>query len=67
MFVYYRTGGPGHCVFASYSAAIFYVGGSGITFALSAVQDILQVSLIEHFVPSFPDPAGREIRRVRVD
>lgn len=35
-------GGPGHCVFASYSAAIFVVGGSGITFALSAVQDILQ-------------------------
>ncbi|OAX40394.1 hypothetical protein K503DRAFT_687604 [Rhizopogon vinicolor AM-OR11-026] len=35
-------GGPGHCVFASYSAAIFFVGGSGITFALSAVQDILQ-------------------------
>lgn len=35
-------GGPGHCVFASYSAAIFIVGGSGITFALSAVQDILQ-------------------------
>jgi ferric-chelate reductase len=36
-------------VFASYSAAIFVVGGSGITFALSAVQDILQVSQIEHF------------------
>lgn len=35
-------GGPGHCVFASYSAAMFIVGGSGITFALSAVQDILQ-------------------------
>lgn len=35
-------GGPGHCVFASYSAAIFVVGGSGISFALSAVQDILQ-------------------------
>ncbi|KAG1765298.1 hypothetical protein EV702DRAFT_1051055 [Suillus placidus] len=35
-------GRPGHCVFASYSAAIFIVGGSGITFALSAVQDILQ-------------------------
>lgn len=35
-------GGPGHCVFASYSAAMFIVGGSGITFALSAVQDLLQ-------------------------
>lgn len=41
-------------MFASYSAAIFFVGGSGITFALSAVQDILQVSLIEHFVLLFP-------------
>ncbi|KAG1742968.1 hypothetical protein EDD22DRAFT_920424 [Suillus occidentalis] len=35
-------GGPGHCVFASYSAAMFVVGGSGISFALSAVQDVLQ-------------------------
>ncbi|EGN94416.1 hypothetical protein SERLA73DRAFT_114632 [Serpula lacrymans var. lacrymans S7.3] len=35
-------GGPGHSVFASYSAAIFVVGGSGITFALAALQDLLQ-------------------------
>lgn len=37
------AGGPGHSVFASYSAAMFVVGGSGITFALSAVQDLVQV------------------------
>ncbi|KAG2040684.1 ferric reductase like transmembrane component-domain-containing protein [Suillus americanus] len=58
-------GGPGHCVFASYSAAIFIVGGSGISFALSAVQDILQrdsegasrVKIIE-VVWSVRDPAS---------
>lgn len=38
------TGGTGHSVFASFSAAMFIVGGSGITFALSAVQDLIQVS-----------------------
>jgi hypothetical protein len=43
------AGGTGHCVFASYSAAMFVVGGSGISFALSAVQDVLQVSQIKHF------------------
>ncbi|KAG8221543.1 ferric reductase like transmembrane component-domain-containing protein [Butyriboletus roseoflavus] len=35
-------GGPGHSVFASFSAAMFVVGGSGITFALSAIQDLIQ-------------------------
>ncbi|KAH7890412.1 hypothetical protein F5I97DRAFT_1799605 [Phlebopus sp. FC_14] len=35
-------GGPGHAVFASYSAVMFVVGGSGITFALAAVQDLIQ-------------------------
>ncbi|KZT21964.1 hypothetical protein NEOLEDRAFT_1138761 [Neolentinus lepideus HHB14362 ss-1] len=34
-------GGPGHSVFASYSGALFIAGGSGITFALSAVQDLI--------------------------
>lgn len=38
-------GGPGHSVFASYSAAVFVVGGSGITFALSALQDLVRVDL----------------------
>ncbi|TFK47318.1 hypothetical protein OE88DRAFT_1738613 [Heliocybe sulcata] len=34
-------GGPGHSVFASYSGALFIAGGSGITFALAAVQDLI--------------------------
>ncbi|KAI6044555.1 ferric reductase like transmembrane component-domain-containing protein [Pisolithus marmoratus] len=38
-------GGPGHSVFASYSAAMFIVGGSGITFALSALQNLVRVDL----------------------
>lgn len=38
-------GGPGHAIFASYSAALFAVGGSGITFALSSIQDIIQRDL----------------------
>lgn len=38
-------GGPGHAIFASYSAAVFVVGGSGITFALAAVQDLIQKDL----------------------
>ena len=40
------TGGTGHSVFASFSAAMFVVGGSGITFALSAIQDLIQVSYV---------------------
>ncbi|TCD61297.1 hypothetical protein EIP91_008665 [Steccherinum ochraceum] len=35
-------GGPGNTVFSSFSGAIFLVGGSGITFALAAVREILQ-------------------------
>ncbi|KIJ12744.1 ferric reductase [Paxillus involutus ATCC 200175] len=38
-------GGTGHAVFASFSAAMFIVGGSGITFALAAVQDLIQRDL----------------------
>ncbi|KAG6828794.1 hypothetical protein H0H92_006733 [Tricholoma furcatifolium] len=38
-------GGPGHAIFASYSAAVFIVGGSGITFALSAIQDLIRQDL----------------------
>jgi hypothetical protein len=67
MYVYCCAGGTGHCVFASYSAAVFFVGGSGITFALSAVQDILQVSMIDHFGPVVSDSACRETRKVRVE
>ncbi|KAF8664113.1 hypothetical protein AX16_000803 [Volvariella volvacea WC 439] len=58
-------GGPGHTVFASYSAAVFVVGGSGITFALSAAQDLVEkdragrsrVKIIE-IVWTIPDPAA---------
>ncbi|KAJ8503419.1 hypothetical protein ONZ45_g10874 [Pleurotus djamor] len=38
-------GGPGHAIFASYSAAVFIVGGSGITFALSTIQELIQNDL----------------------
>ncbi|KII85327.1 hypothetical protein PLICRDRAFT_56591 [Plicaturopsis crispa FD-325 SS-3] len=41
-------GGPGHTVFASYSAAVFVVGGSGVSFALSAVQELVQKDLDGH-------------------
>lgn len=41
----FSPGGPGHTIFASYSAAVFVVGGSGITFALPAVQDLIQKDL----------------------
>lgn len=36
------TGGVGNTVISSYSGAMFIVGGSGVTFALSAVQDLIQ-------------------------
>ncbi|KDQ51898.1 hypothetical protein JAAARDRAFT_40722 [Jaapia argillacea MUCL 33604] len=35
-------GGPGHSVFASYSGAMFVAGGSGITAAVSAVQELIR-------------------------
>ncbi|KAF8154708.1 hypothetical protein B0H34DRAFT_717545 [Crassisporium funariophilum] len=38
-------GGPGHTVFSSFSAAVFVAGGSGISFALSAIQDLIQKDL----------------------
>ncbi|KAG6864732.1 hypothetical protein C0991_007474 [Blastosporella zonata] len=38
-------GGPCHAIFASYSAAVFIVGGSGITFALSSIQDLIRQDL----------------------
>ena len=39
------AGGPQHAVFSSFSAAVFIAGGSGITFALSAIQDLVQKDL----------------------
>ena len=38
-------GGPGHTVFSSFSGAMFIAGGSGITFALGAIQDLVQKDL----------------------
>ncbi|KAJ6466914.1 hypothetical protein C8R45DRAFT_838725 [Mycena sanguinolenta] len=38
-------GGPGFTMFNSFSAAIFVAGGSGITFALSAIQELIQHGL----------------------
>ena len=35
-------GGPGHTVYSSFSGALVVAGGSGITFALGMVQDLLQ-------------------------
>ena len=36
------TGGVGNSIIPSYSGAMFVIGGSGVTFALSAVQDLVQ-------------------------
>lgn len=38
-------GGSGHTMFASFSGAMFVTGGSGITFALGAVQDLVHKDL----------------------
>ncbi|KAI0699751.1 iron reductase [Cerioporus squamosus] len=38
-------GGPGHAIFSSFSGAMFVAGGSGITFALAAVQDLMKKDL----------------------
>ncbi|KAG6837411.1 hypothetical protein H0H93_010029 [Arthromyces matolae] len=38
-------GGPCHAIFSSYSAAVFIVGGSGISFALSSIQDLIREDL----------------------
>ncbi|KIL63824.1 hypothetical protein M378DRAFT_127307 [Amanita muscaria Koide BX008] len=38
-------GGPGHAIYSSYSAAVLIAGGSGITFALSVIQDLVQKEL----------------------
>ncbi|KAF8628831.1 hypothetical protein AX17_005892 [Amanita inopinata Kibby_2008] len=37
--------GPGHAIYASFSAVAMIVGGSGITFALSVIQDLVQKDL----------------------
>ena len=37
-----ETGGPGYTLFESYSGALLVAGGSGITFVLSMLSDLLQ-------------------------
>lgn len=58
-------GGPGHTMFASFSGALFVAGGSGITFALGAVQDLVKkdiegLSRVKAIglVWSIPDPSN---------
>ena len=41
----FQIGGPGHRLFSSFSAAVLVAGGSGITFALSVIQDLVQKDL----------------------
>ncbi|KAK0235195.1 ferric reductase like transmembrane component-domain-containing protein [Armillaria nabsnona] len=38
-------GGPGHTIPASFSASVFVVGGSGITFAIAGLQELIQKDL----------------------
>ena len=38
-------GGPGHAIFSSFSGEMFVAGGSGITFALAAAQDLMKKDL----------------------
>jgi len=57
-------GGPGHTIFSSFSAAVFVAGGSGITYALAALQDLVQKDLagqsrvkVIELVWTVPDPS----------
>ncbi|KAF7324752.1 Iron reductase [Mycena kentingensis (nom. inval.)] len=38
-------GGPGHAIWNSYSSAVFVVGGSGISFALAGIQELIDKDL----------------------
>jgi hypothetical protein len=46
-FLFYQ-GGVGHIMMSSYSGALFVVGGSGVSFALSAVQDMVRAGGDSH-------------------
>ena len=45
MLIDVHVGGPGHTNFASFSAAMIVVGGSGITFGLSVIKDLVDKDL----------------------
>ncbi|KAG2360392.1 hypothetical protein BDR07DRAFT_1289654 [Suillus spraguei] len=54
-------GGVGHTVMSSYSGAIFVVGGSGVSFALSAVPDLIRAATdikVIDIVWSVQDPSS---------
>ncbi|KZT71970.1 hypothetical protein DAEQUDRAFT_723603 [Daedalea quercina L-15889] len=58
-------GGPGHALVSSFSGAMLVAGGSGITYALSTAQEIVQKSTegasrsrVVELVWSVTDPAG---------
>ncbi|KAG1741000.1 ferric reductase like transmembrane component-domain-containing protein [Suillus lakei] len=54
-------GGVGHTVMSSYSGAMFVVGGSGVSFALSAVPDLIQAATdmkVIDIVWSVQDPSS---------
>ncbi|KAJ7100632.1 hypothetical protein B0H15DRAFT_456421 [Mycena belliarum] len=58
-------GGPGFVMFNSFSAAIFIAGGSGITFALGAIQELVRQDLrgesrvrVIELIWIIQDPAG---------
>lgn len=57
-------GGSGHTIYSSFSAAVMIAGGSGITYALPIVQDLIQKDLIGEsrtksidLIWSIPEPA----------
>ncbi|KAJ7182699.1 hypothetical protein C8R43DRAFT_10173 [Mycena crocata] len=41
-------GGPGHAMFNSYSGVVFVIGGSGISFAMAAIEDLIDKDLRGH-------------------
>jgi ferric-chelate reductase len=58
-------GGPGHTIYSSFSAAVLIAGGSGITYSLSVLEDLVLKDLNDEsrvksidLVWSIPDPAS---------
>ncbi|KIK38307.1 hypothetical protein CY34DRAFT_15128 [Suillus luteus UH-Slu-Lm8-n1] len=54
-------GGVGHTMMSNYSGAMFVVGGSGISFALSAVSDLVQAATdmkVIDIIWSIKDPSS---------
>jgi hypothetical protein len=58
-------GGPGHTIFSSFSAVVLVAGGSGITYCLAILEDLVLKDLNSEsrvksitLLWSIPDPAG---------